>query len=117
MKIANFKDLMAGYKSAEIICPIKGKAMRKLTVDGDTVHIEAGPDEKDVSIDTPVSYDSWLFDRGSLIFGEQNEMKLCTEGDRIRYPDGTEDAVYPTDGISFMAKAYNGEGSYSRKDK
>jgi|TARA_R110000824_G_scaffold390511_1_gene586999 hypothetical protein len=117
MKISNFKDLMAGYKSAEIICPIKGKAMRELNVDGDTVHIKAGPDKKDVPIDTPVSYDSWLFDRGNLIFGKQNEMKLCTEGDRIRYPDGTEDAVYPADSIAFMAKAYNGEGSYSRKDK
>ena len=45
-------DAGLSMSRSEIICPIKGKAMRKLTVDGDTVHIEAGPDEKDVSIDT-----------------------------------------------------------------
>jgi len=124
MKIANFKDLMGGHESAEIVCIVKKEVMRKLSVAGDTVHIEAGFHKVDIPLNTPVHYEAWPLDRGNLLFwheaggnGKEIELKLCTEVDKVRYPDGTEDAVYPADSIAFMAKAYNGEGSYSRKDK
>ena len=102
MKIANFKDLMAGYESAEIVCIMKNEVVRELTVNGDTVHIESGPDKVDVPIDTAVTYEAWHFDRGNMLFslsGSTESLKLCTEVDKIRFPDGTEDNVYPADSI------------------
>jgi hypothetical protein len=69
------------------------------------VHIESGPDAVDVPINTPVYYEAWALDRGNLLFytgddaGAGEEMKLCTEADEIRYPDGTVDSVYPADSI------------------
>jgi hypothetical protein len=114
MKISNFEDLMAGYESAEIVCPVKKEVVRELTVlektpDGvigasnKVVYIESGPDTVDVPIKTPVYYDAWDLDRGNLLFytGDDGcvgeDMKLCTEADEIRYPDGTTDTVYPAD--------------------
>lgn len=103
MKISNFKDLMAGYKSAEIICIVKKEVVRELTVNGDTVHIESGPDKVDVPIDTPVTYEAWTLDRGNMLFSlsdSAESLKLCTEVDKIRFPDGTEHNVYPADSIT-----------------
>ena len=119
MKIANFKDLMAGFESADIVhstsdpCPGKNEVVRELTVRDKivsggwgvikVVHIESGPDAVDVPINTPVYYEAWALDRGNLLFytgddaGAGEEMKLCTEADEIRYPDGTVDSVYPED--------------------
>ena len=101
MKVANFKELMSGYESAEIVCPIKNEVVRKLVVDGNTVNIEAGSDTVSVPIHTAVAYEPWTFDRGNLLFWEvaaadDEKLKLCTEGDKIRFPDGTEDSLYPT---------------------
>ena len=103
MKIANFKDLMAGYESAEIVCIMKNEVVRELVVNGNIVTIESGPDKVDVPIDTTVIYEAWHFDRGNMLFllsGSTEFLKLCTEGDKIKFPDGTEDNVYPADSIT-----------------
>ena len=114
MKIANFKELMSGYESAEIVCPIKNEVVRELTVNGNIVTIESGPDKVDVPIYTSVTYEPWMFDRGNLLFWsvipftDGEKMKLCTEGDKIKFPDGTEDSVYPTENSANDHLAYTG---------
>ena len=108
MKIANFKDLMGDHKSAEIIDIVNKAVVRRLSVNGkETVHVDAITVSVDVPIDTELHYETWTLDRGDLLFWnnthpevwEDVEMKLCTEMDKIRYPDGSEHNLYPADSL------------------
>lgn len=96
----NLADLMRDSDSAEIVCAYKGAVVRKLTVierDNSTfVRIDAMTEHVDVLISTEITYQPWMFDRGSLLFSHAGGTgKLCTEGDLIRYPDGRSFHVYP----------------------
>ena len=94
MRVASFKDVMGGYDSAEVLCLYKGDVVRTLTAKDGMVHMACpNGDSIDVSEDTPVVYEPWMLDRGSLVFN--GNLKLCTEGDHVRYPDGNEDCVVP----------------------
>jgi hypothetical protein len=89
----NFRDLMNGHASAEIINLYGGNVVRKLTVNGDRVTIDAlVPPVVSVNLETEIVYQPWFMDRGSLLFkcsGIPELAKICTEFDEIRYPDGS----------------------------
>lgn len=94
MKVATFRDVMGGHGKAEIVCAVTGNVVRTLTVKDGMVHLACpNGDSIDVPEATPVVYQPWVFDRGSLIFG--HGLKLATEMDKVRYPDGTEDTLMP----------------------
>jgi len=112
MKVASFRDVMAGHMTAEIVCLYKGEVMRTLTVNGDMVHMACpNGDEVDVPLDTPVSYEPWFMDRGNMLFeGLGTRLKLCTEADKVRYPDGSMDSVMPSESAEVMAKVGSENG-------
>lgn len=97
MKVGSFKELMNGSEYAEIVCLYKGTVVRKLTVKGDVVVLDALTQTVDVPIDTPISYSAFdPFDRGNMLFDiGLGTMKLCTEQDIVRYPNGDEFRVEP----------------------
>jgi len=98
MKITFMKSLFKnGHRSLEILCPLKGEVVRRLSLDesGKVVHIDANTDEIDVPADTRLKFKAWFFDRGSIIFNKK--LKLCTEADIARYPDGTTEPILPSD--------------------
>lgn len=105
MKVASFRDLMNGQESAEIACLYTGKTVRKLSmINADSVLVDAiiGP-KVTIPLDTPITYEPWVFDRGNMLFPAPDELrkdfgnilKICGEGDRITYCDGTDDTVLP----------------------
>lgn len=98
MKARTFADLMAGHESAEIYCLYNKDLVRHLKVVGERV--EVMPMEGDpvsVLLDTPIVYEPWFMDRGSLLFScrESKQAKICTEADLIRFPDGVEEPIEP----------------------
>lgn len=89
-------NIMNGHKTAEIVCAYKGTVVRRLTVDGEVITVDALTEKVDVLLTTPVTYEAWMFDRGSMLFSYAGKVgKLCTEGDIIRFADGSEGHVYP----------------------
>lgn len=98
-----FETLMAGRKSAEIVCLYKGTVVRTLTVKGATIEMAAASGEKvEVRMGTGITYRPWFMDRGDFQFyvpdlnGPNGDVvKLCTEHDLIRFDDGTEAHVDP----------------------
>lgn len=112
MKVANFRDLMAGYKTAEITCLYQRCVVRRLTVEGDELKIDAcdGNGPVTVKLDAAITYQPWVMDRGSLLFdaadcvalpmaaaalGPTAKLKICGEEDTIVFPDGSTDRVLP----------------------
>jgi len=83
-----FRTLMAGHKSCEIRCAYTGHLARKLTVNGDTLHLDAITESIDVPLDTEITYKPWVMDRGELMF--LDKFKVCGEYDKITYDDGSE---------------------------
>jgi len=103
VRVASFRDLMAGYDYAEIVCRYKKTVVRKLTVNGDMVNMDAITEAVEVPLDTPVEYEPWFMDRGSMLFraeGHDVPLKLCTEADEVRYPDGSEGWVNPASALT-----------------
>jgi hypothetical protein len=97
---------MAGHKEAKIYCLYTGSLVRRLTVIGDNVQIDAMvPPIVSVSLDTPITYEPWVMDRGNMLFPPVTEelrilgggkgLKICGEGDQIRYEDNSVDMIYP----------------------
>lgn len=86
------RHLMNGASSVEIVCRIKGTVVRRLTSDGNDVIVDAITEQVTVPLDTRIVYEPWFMDRGSLLF---NGMKLCTEGDIVRFPDGSVEEALP----------------------
>lgn len=119
IKVSSFKDLMSGYEQAQIKCLIHGTTVRTLTkkrlgaelqeaveIDSDDGHPLTVP------IDIPICYEPWDFDRGNMLFHPESKSlastrtsdaviasKICTEGDVIVYPDGTEYSIQPGDNV------------------
>lgn len=96
-----FATLMNGRKSAEIRCLYRGEVVRRLTVKGDMIEVDAMTIKVDVRMETPIVCHEWALDRGSLMFYSENlpphipVAKLCTEGDLISFDDGTDGHVQP----------------------
>jgi hypothetical protein len=97
--VNTFRDFfLKGNTQVEIVCAVKGAVVRRLTLDGSTVTIDPmqGP-TVDIEVSTPITYEPWIFDRGSLLFDCEitapEPAKLCTELDLVRYPDGHEEQV------------------------
>lgn len=96
-----FTTLMAGHQSAEIRCLYRNEVVRRLTVKGDMIEVDAMTIKVDVRMQTMIVLHEWALDRGSLMFHSENlpphipVAKLCTEGDRIIFDDGTEGYVQP----------------------
>jgi len=104
MKVRTFADLMAGHERAEIYCLYKKGLVRRLKVTGDQVEvIPLTGSPVMAKLSTPIMYEPWFMDRGSLLFeaapasphGMAMVAKICTEADVIRFPDGVEDSVMP----------------------
>ena len=94
-----FADLMNGHHGAEIRCLYSGRLVRRLTVKGDGLTFDAMSVAIDIPLDTPITFEPWVFDRGSLLFSVPNMpdgltvAKLCGEHDPITFDDGTEGHV------------------------
>jgi hypothetical protein len=99
--VRTFADLLKGHECGQIHCLYTGLVVRHLSLnkhgnlvlkpgDGPTLVIPAA---------TPLQYEPWEMDRGSLIFKHHDipgqPLKLCGEGDIIRYEDGTEATIHP----------------------
>jgi hypothetical protein len=103
MKVRTFNDLLEGHETAEICCLYTGQMVRKLSrgPGGSIVLDPMVGDVLTVPGGTVIKYEPWAMDRGSLIFFHDVDpyrgqpLKLCGEGDPIRFDDGTEDRVYP----------------------
>lgn len=97
--ISNFRDLLAGHSSCEIVNPLKGNVVRKLSlVDGNRqVAVDAISAVVTVDLMCEVRFEPWVLDRGNLLFTCEGypSAKLCTEDDVVRYPDGSEALVRP----------------------
>lgn len=92
--MTTMRNVMNGAPEAFVVNPLNGATVRHLTVIGDDLHILAGSDEIIVPLDTPLIYEPWMFDRGSLLFdSDRGRLKFCTELDILRLPDGTESAI------------------------
>ena len=100
MQVARFEDVMAGHDRVEIVCLYKDEVVRTLDLVTDsTIRMECPNGESvDVEPDTPLTYEPWHMDRGSICFN--GRMKLCTEMDIARYPDGTEESIEPADSVA-----------------
>lgn len=103
IRVKTFRDLMGGATGAFIVNPLQGNVVRRLTVVGDQVEVDAGGQSVWVPLDTEIRFEAWVLDRGNMLFtgGEKYpNAKLCTEADVIRRSDGTEGLVLPveTDG-------------------
>ena len=99
IKVSNFGDLMQGYSYAEIINLLHGNVVRKLSVVGNQVQVDAlEPPILILPLNTPIIYEPWFMDRGSLLFNSPElpgRGKICTELDIIRFPDGIEATIHP----------------------
>jgi hypothetical protein len=100
LPVKTFQDLMHGHNYAEITNIIHGNIVRKLTItEKNQVQIDAlEPPILTIHLNTPIHYQPWFMDRGSLTFTHPDlpNAKICTEYDIITYPDGTQYEITPT---------------------
>ncbi len=90
------RTLMNERRGATIHCAMTGTQVRTLAITGDYCDLRAGDGtEVAIHIDTPLQYEQWFMDRGSVLVKscDAGVIKLCTEFDLLRYDDGTEVAV------------------------
>lgn len=83
------RDFMRGRLGAQIKCGVRGQVVRRIAVNGEIADIDAITETVGVPLDTVLQYQSWTFDRGSIIFDLEGRgiLKLCTEFDVISYDD------------------------------
>src|SRR5208283_4071371 len=98
--VATFADLMNGEPYAEIIDLVGGTVVRRLSVAAGKVQIDCfAPPVVCVDLNTPIIYEPWRMDRGSLLFScavfPDGTAKICTEFDVIRFRNGTEYKIKP----------------------
>lgn len=89
-----FKTFMAGHTVALIRCAYTGSVVRRLAVFGDVLELHCADNTAiGIPLDTPIRYEAWFMDRGSLTFTSKElpeTAKLCTECDVVTFEDGTE---------------------------
>lgn len=96
MKTMTLRTLMNERLGATIHCAMTGAKVRTLAINGDYCDLRAGDGtEVAIHIDTPLTYEQWFMDRGSVLVKSCDDgvIKLCTECDLLRYDDGTEVAI------------------------
>ncbi len=95
LRVGSFRDLMNGELSGTIQCGMRGVVVRrlKLSDDGLSVEIDAMTQKVWVPLDTPIIYERWFMDRGSLLFNES--YKICTELDTITFLNGESYQILP----------------------
>lgn len=98
--VKSFADLMCGFEKAEIKCLHTGKVVRKLEVPGGlaggTVRIETTDPTIEVALETPIKYEPWFMDRGSLVFTLNGRLlKIATEADIIEFEGGDSASILP----------------------
>ena len=95
LTVQSFRDLMQ-HGDCTIACLYSGQVVRTLTVEGENCHLVAGDGtELDIPLDTPIAYEPWCMDRGSMIFTlDGRQLKVCTEAD-ILTADGQQYSVQP----------------------
>lgn len=96
LTIQDFADLFTHGDTATVHCAMSGTKVRTLTKQGDNCHLIAGDGtELNIPLNTPVVYEPWVMDRGSLNFTLDNQpLKLCTELDVLK-SSGEEYTLVP----------------------
>ena len=103
LKTSTFADLIQHGKCI-IKCLMSGEVVRTLTPNDDgSIHMLAGDGtELTIQAETPITYESWDMDRGSLIFAHpdySDKLKICTELDiLVVEATGAEFSVVPATG-------------------
>jgi hypothetical protein len=98
VKAACVGDVLGSYDSAEILCLYQRTVARRLKrLPEGKVEVDAITVKVVVDATTPLNYQPWVFDRGSLLFDlpDHPGAKFCGEADIVRYPDDTTDSVEP----------------------
>lgn len=98
-QVFNLSDVVH-HRDTAIKCPLKGIVVRRLHfLTTGEVEIDAcdGSPPLRFPISTPVRYEPWFMDRGSLLFPgpDGRDLKLCTEFDVLVYEDGREFRLVP----------------------
>ena len=97
-----FKAFMDGHSAATIRCAYTNTVVRRIAVIGGIAEIHCADGTAiGVDLDTPIRYEAWFMDRGSLTFVSSElpqACKLCTEADLVTFEDGTGGYAMP-DGV------------------
>lgn len=97
--VTDFATLMHRHASGTIHSLMDSRPVRELRVEGDTCHIRAADGTMlTVPLSTPITYEPWVFDRGSMLFrvdGIVDALKICTEYDLISFEDGEISSIQP----------------------
>jgi len=84
MIVKNFRDLMV-HGACTIQCLYSGETVRTLTPRGDDDCLLVAGDGTAITIplDTEITFEPWVFDRGNLIFSlpAEGTLKICGESD------------------------------------
>jgi hypothetical protein len=84
-------DVMNGHQTATIKCLYTDQVVRKLKVEGDNLVIDAMTETVTVPLDTPLIYEPWFMDRGSILFNlDGRPAKFCGEADKICFDNEDE---------------------------
>jgi len=98
LRVFLFGDLMPGQPTAEIWCPYQNVRVRQLRAAAEHIEIipEDGSGPIKVKAQDRIFFEPWFMDRGSLLFQHDlGLLKLCTEGDTIKYPQGNSLVLAP----------------------
>lgn len=97
LTVTDFRSVMNGQPTAEILSLLNGEVVRRLTVVGDQLEMDAITDKIMVGLNDPLTFEPWFMDRGSILFDTtatpDGKAKLCTQYDTIRFPDGSEYSI------------------------
>lgn len=105
-----FRTLMAGELTATILSLTTNHVVRGLTVKNEDIEVDAFTEKVTVPLDTPIIYEPWFMDRGSLLFEAPGfgKAKLATEFDTIKFPNGemfvmpNPEEIYAADAESYL---------------
>ncbi|MCR9292045.1 MAG: hypothetical protein NXI32_04950 [bacterium] len=99
VQVDKFSDLVQ-HGPAVILNLFDKQIVRTLTkLEDGQVYLLAGDGTKMIlEGDTPIRFQPWVMDRGSLLFEVGgHELKICTESDILRTEDGRYFSIEPTE--------------------
>jgi len=89
LPVSSFRDLMQ-HGDCTIACLYTQQTVRTMTVEGGICHLVAGDgSEFDVPLDTPITFEPWVMDRGNMLFEHGGSTwKVCGEADILTAESG-----------------------------
>ena len=103
-------DLLGSCNTTQIRCLYKDTVVRTLHRRGANVVIESeGHPSLTMPLATPLFYEPWCMDRGSILFEVEDEAlggvaKICTELDIVVFPNGSRFSIQ-VNGLPQMQKS------------